>query len=296
MPTPITTKPSSFASRLKSFGVVHAALTTHSGKAVHELAQRQAALAACRAADEPVLDATADTSTWEFLALLAGDLEGAKAGMVSANAAHLGQLALIVELKERRDSLTRNLFSRFSRTHRIFETLHGSDRRFPLLAISGDTPSDPTGLVAQVRDSVGFLEEPKVSTPALDLPGFEIDPRTVATELLADADELGGVLVEVNEAEKQADATREAKNAAISGYDRKFLRVAGVAESVFHYAGMHELATWVRPSTRRPGRRLADEGGATDALEAETGGLETEIQPVEAPAEAFRYFPISAMT
>ncbi len=42
---------------------------------------------------------------------------------------------------------------------------------------------------------------------------------------------------------------------------------------------MHELATRVRPSTRRPGRRLADESG-------ETAAQETETQPVEAQANA----------
>ena len=44
-----------------------------------------------------------------------------------------------------------------------------------------------------------------------------------------------------------------------------FLRVSRVAESLFHFAGMHELAKRVRPSTRRPGRRLADEGSETES-------------------------------
>ncbi len=177
------------------------------------------------------------------------------------------------------------MFRRFSKSRRIFETVYGSSRRFPVLAISGDTPSDPTGLVAQVRDTAGFLHDPTVAAPELDLPGIELDPRAVATRLTADADELDGVLVDVNEAEKQADATREAKNAAISGYDRRFLRIARVAESIFHYVGMHELATRVRPSTRRPGRRLADEHGETDAAQLETDARETETQPAEAQAD-----------
>ncbi len=125
------------------------------------------------------------------------------------------------------------------------------------------------------RDSVDFLQDPKVATPALDLVGVELDPPAIARQLAADADELDGVLVAVNEAEKQADGTRQAKNVAINGYDRKFLRIARMAESTFHFAGMHELATRVRPSTRRPGRRLADESG-------ETAAQETETQPVEA--------------
>ncbi len=210
----------------------------------------------------------------------------AKAETISANSAHLGQLARIVDLKGRRDGLTGTLAGRFFKARHTYETLFGSDQRFPVLAISGDTPTDPTGLVAQVRDTVGFLVDPKVATPAIDLLGVELDPRTTATQLTADADQLDGALVDVNEAEKQADVTRGAKNTAIEAYDRKFLRVARVAESVFHFAGMHALAMRVRPSTRRPGRRLADEGGETDAPETETDARETETQPVEASGES----------
>ena len=53
MSTPITTKPSSIASRLKSFGVVHAALTTHSGEATGVLARRKAAARAARRRSAP---------------------------------------------------------------------------------------------------------------------------------------------------------------------------------------------------------------------------------------------------
>ncbi len=60
------------------------------------------------------------------------------------------------------------------------------------------------------RDSVDFLQDPKVATPALDLVGVELDPPAIARQLAADADELDGVLVAVNEAEKQADGTRQA--------------------------------------------------------------------------------------
>ena len=285
MPTPITTKPSSIASRLKSFGVVHAALTTHSSEATGVLARRKAAARAARQTmDESVLEATEDNTYRELFSHLADELEVAKTEMISANTTHLGQLALIVDLKERRDGLTGILYSKFSKTRRTFETLFGSGRRFPVLAISGDTPSTPTALVAQVRDSVGFLEDPKVATPALDMIGVDLDPPAIARQLADDADELDDVLIAVNKAEKQAQVTRQAKNVAIHGYDRKFLRIARMAESTFHFAGMHELATRVRPSTRRPGRRLADEGGEKAARE--TDARETEARPVEAQADA----------
>ena len=279
MSTPTTTKPSSIASRKKSFGIVHAALTIHSDEAVTVLVQRRVATITADppAEEESVLRNVEDTSYQEIFAHLADELATAKEDMITANTAHLRQLALIVDLKGRRDAQTGTLLDRFLKARHTFETLYGSEQRFPVLAISGDTPTESTGLIVQVRDSVSFLEDPKVETPAHNMPGIELDPPTIAGQLSADADTLDGTLVEVNEAEKRADGTRQAKNEAIFAYDRKFLRVARLAESLFHFAGMHELAERVRPSTRRPGRRLADENG-------ETGG-ETETQAAEAQAD-----------
>jgi hypothetical protein len=288
--TPVTTKPSSIASRLRSYGVVYAALTTQSPEATTVLAARRATmLAADSPADEPVLDASEDTTYRELFDHLAHELEMAKTGMISANSTHLGQLAQIVDLKSQRDGQTGNLSGRFFKTRHTFETLYGSDQRFAVLAISGDTPDDPTGLVAQVRETVGFLEDPKVATPDLDVLGIEIDPATLATQLTADADVLDGVLDGLNRAQKQADVTREAKNVAIKAYDDKFMDVARVAESVFRFAGLYELAKRVRPSTRRPGRRLEEENGETDATDTqpiEADGQEPVAQPAEPRPDA----------
>ena len=65
--TPVTTKPSSIASRLRSFGVVHAALSIQSAEAAKELDQRRgSALAACRAlADEALADEDPGTDSGE---------------------------------------------------------------------------------------------------------------------------------------------------------------------------------------------------------------------------------------
>ena len=281
--TPVTTKPTSFTTRLRSYGVVHAALAIQSSGASEELDQRQRlALAATRAlADEPAAQITEPAGYQEIFVHLADELTAAKDSMISANTVHLGQLALIVDLKERRDELKGTLFNRFLKARHTIETLFGSDKRFPVLAITGDTPDDPTGLVAQVRETVGFLRDPKVKAPELDLDGIALDPPTMADQLATGADELDGVLVDINEAEKQADVTRQAKNEAIATYDRKFLRVARLAEALFHFAGMHELADRVRPSTRRPGRRLADEDSQTDSgdSQAEEAQADTAGEP-----------------
>ena len=187
--------------------------------------------------------------------------------MISANTAHLGQLARIVELQEQRDGMKSALSRRFRKVRHTFGSLYGPDQSFPVLAASGKTPRSPTGLVVQVRETVAFFEKPSLELPPLEVDGIAVDPPTTAVQLAAGADELDGVLVELDRARKQADVTRLAKNDAIEGYDLKFLRVARVAESLFHFAGMPELAKRVRPSTRRPGRRLADDGSEPESGE-----------------------------
>ena len=262
MTTPTTTKPSSIASRLRSFGVVLAALRVQSGEAVSDLDRRKAATLprGRRSADDSALDRIGDASYREIFAHLADELSVAKAAMISANSSHLGRLAQVVELQERRDDLKRALYSRFVKLRRTYETLYGSHRGFPVLAISGRTPRHATGLVAQVRETAGFLAKPRVELPRLDVAGITVNPRATAAQLAAGADELAGALADLGAALKLAEVTRAAKNDAIAAYDATFLRVAKVAESLFHFAGLHEQAKRVRPSTRRPGRRLAEAG------------------------------------
>ncbi len=252
MATPTTTRPSSIASRLKSFGVVHAALRVQSGEAVSELDRRKAGGASYR----------------ETFAHLAAELSAAKADMVSANSSHLGRLAEVVDLRQRRDALKGALYSRFGKVRHVFETLYGSRRGFPVLAVSGRTPRHATGLVAQVRETAGFLAKPRVELPRLDLAGITVDPPATAAQLAAGADELDGALADLEAARRRAEVTRQAKNDAIAAYDDTFVRVARVAESLFHFAGLHEQALRLRPSTRRPGRRLADEVSEADSGDA----------------------------
>ncbi len=188
---------------------------------------------------------------------LGTELRSAQQGMVAANTAHVGQLARIVALQDQRDSLSQGLLGRFLKARHGLEGLFGTRQGFPMLAVAGDTPRDPTGLVHQVRETVDFLRQPKVERPSLDLAGFQIDLVATATQLGGEADELDGVLAHLERARKDADVTRQAKNDAIDRYDSIFLWVARALESYFHLAGMHELAERVRPSARRPGRQPA---------------------------------------
>lgn len=259
---PIKTKGSSIAFRERTFRIVHAAVGTHGGDA--------AGILNVRWLSAPALAAGGMVSDYgQVFADLGRELEQSRARMLDANNAHLGQLAILIDLQKRRDELNLQLFDRFYKGRHTLESLYGRTRGFEVLAVDGETPRDPSGLIQQVRSTVTFLEEPKVVLPAPDVDGIAVDLPVLAFQLGTGADDLEGVLRAVEEQQKNAQTTRKAKNDAFAEFDRRYLWVGRALETYFHLAGMHELAERVRPSARRPGRRAADENMEPDAVEAE---------------------------
>lgn len=257
MKTPQNTQDRTFAAKLRSYDVVSAAIQTHGGGAADVLNGRRSGAVAGREAFDYRL----------VFGDLGAKLASAKQEMLSANAIHLGQLAKVSDLQQRRDELKDELLAKFTPTRHTLENLFGSVRGFTVVGVAGDTLRDPQGLVKQVRDTVGFLEEPKVELSTAVV-GVQADFPTVAENLAQGADRLEEALTEHAEADKDAETTRQTKNEAIESYDRTFLHVAQTTEGLFNLAGLHDLAKRVRPSRRRPGRRAAEAGGDASADEA----------------------------
>lgn len=274
------TKHSSLAFRERTFRIVHAAAETHSGEAGGILNQRYARVQAAA-------EGQSATDYRLVLTDLGGELEQARQTMLSANHAHLGQLALIVDLQKQRDTLNLGLFDRYYQARHTLESLFGRERGFEVLAVDGETPRDPSGLITQVRSTVTFLEEPKVELPSVDLAGVAIDLTAMARQLGSDADDLEDVLAAIERERKNAETTRKAKNDAIAEFDRHYLWVGRGLETYFHLAGMHEVAGRVRPSARRPGRRAADEDLESAELEAASDGEPTDSEsPASEPSDS----------
>ncbi len=276
MYNPIKTKRSSIASRERTFRVVNAALGTHTGQAAEILNNRYAT---GPPTSDPPIDGVVDYQI--VFANLGGDLTAARREMHEANTAHLGQLALIVDQQKKRDGLFDELFGRYFKARHGLESFFGKSLGFEMLAVTGDTPRDPTGLINQVRQTVDFLDLPKVELPSIDLDGIQVDLAPMATQLGDGADELHGVLVDIDRERKNAQTTRKAKNDAIAEFDRIYLWVGRALETYFNLAGMHDLAARVRPSIKRAGRRAAEEGAEQGSSESQ--GKE-DAPPADVPA------------
>ena len=266
MQVPIKTEDRTIAGRLRTANVVDAAMTTHGAKAADRLDVKHAAR---RAEGEPGTDYHALMEVD-----LRGDLSDAVGKMVAANTVHLGQLAVVNGLQEQRDAQKVELVDTFIQARHAVEHLHGVHRGFQAVGVTGPTLRDPAGLMKQVRETVDFFEAPKVPL-AIRLDGVQVDLPAVARQLSAGATGLQATITEVARAQKQAEETRLAKNDAIDEYDHVYLYVGRTLEGLFHLAGMHELAERVRPSTRRPGRREADDKETSESGER-AAGSETE--------------------
>ncbi len=271
---PVTTKPGSIASRERTFRVVNATLGTQTGQAAEILNGRFAP-------GTPIEGAPEGAQLADYRVVftdLGGELGKARQEMHAANTAHLGQLAMVVDLQKQRQELFEQLFARYSKVRHGLDSFYGKGQGFETLAITGDTPRDPTGLIQQVRQTVDFLDHPRVELPSIDLDGVRIDPKPLAAQLRSGADELEDVLVGIDLARKNAETTRKAKNDAIAEFDRRYRWVGQALETYFHLAGMHEVAERVRPSIRRSGRRAADD--------PEQGSGEVQPQEDTPPADA----------
>lgn len=268
MKKPIKTEDRTIATRMRSFDAVDAAIRAPGLEAADVLNARYAE----------------DASTvdyHQFFANLGKDLTGSHWKMLTANTVHQGNLARIVELAARRDRFSERLFEAFIQARHVLERLYGNIRGFSVVGVAGPTLRDPSGLIKQVRETIEFLEDPKVNLP--EFSNFAVNHPGLAVDLRTGAEALAEVLAEIALARKRAEATRLTKNEAIKDYDRMFLYVARVLEGLFNLAGMTDAAERVRPSTRRPGTRAADNAEPEEQEASETPPADSDEAASEAP-------------
>jgi hypothetical protein len=170
--------------------------------------------------------------------------------MVTADEAHEAELGDDGEPRRNRDELAAKLFERIVGLREVMTGVYGAATTAKVFV--GATPQDPTMLARYAGEAAKALAAIKL--PAPRVPGAKLDAKATAAELVAAREELETELANVAREAREAEATKVARDAATSRYDEVFAGSAGAISALLRLAGDKELASRVRPSTRRPGQ------------------------------------------
>ncbi|MCP3958714.1 MAG: hypothetical protein GY719_12745 [bacterium] len=158
------------------------------------------------------------------------------------------------------------------------------------------TPQQAGELHEQTANLLVHLSDPAQALPASRFKTLNLDPVELAAEMRPLVEGLGQMVEEVGREERQTDATLITRIEAFEAFNRTFLWIARMVESLFRLADLPEVAKRVRPSTRRRGltAEVEAEASETETEDAETADQDgtpeaspedpSEDQP-EAPSE-----------
>lgn len=190
--------------------------------------------------------------TQELMSQLAEVLAQARDRLIAADRRHRDQQALTSKYRRERQAAFEALYPHVGG---LRDTVRGSYG--PVVAeelgFAASTPIQPGELFEQAEHLTDRLSEPQLQLPASRYQDVDLDPAVLAGQTRPLVTRLGQALEDVGREERNEEATKVAKDAALEGYNRTFLWSARTAESLFQLADMPEIARRVRPSTRRRG-------------------------------------------
>lgn len=197
-----------------------------------------------------------------------GRIIGARSdAMERADRAHEEELSDDAEPRHARDVAYADLAESFANLRDVIGVV-GSAALVKRLGLSGRTPRTPDELLQAARIVRGRLAQ--IAIP--QAPGLAVDAPALAGRLDADIAALEQALTEVDREAREAEATLQAKHEAMAAYDQAFSGAAAALSALFLLADEPDLARRVRPSQRRPGRTVDEDGeGEGDGAEAAGG-------------------------
>lgn len=228
--------------RQKSANSVIAAGETHADRIAEEI---EALLAPYLRKGEKMPDASL------FAHLVTRALADARDRMVAADEALLEERADDGPPREGRDEVASELYNELTDLREWLTGLYGAAalKRF---GFTEATPRDPVQLERFSGEVVRALSGKELPKPRRKGVRWDPDETVLRIEGLRDA--LLSHLKDVAREAREAEATLISKTTAVSAYDERFSRAAAFLGGLFRLAGHAELATRVRPSSRRPGQ------------------------------------------
>lgn len=183
-------------------------------------------------------------------------LAAARDHMVEKDDAHELELADDPPIREARDKAASALYGQIVEIREMLTGIYGAPTTQKIL--SGATPEDPAQLARFAGQIATNLLAAKLPAPRVK--GAHLDVEALAADLRAKRAQVDKLLKDVQREVREAQGTLAEKTAAIASYDQVFAGVAGTLSGLLLLSGQAELASRVRPSTRRPGQ-TAEEAG-----------------------------------
>lgn len=190
---------------------------------------------------------------------------------------HLSELRDDPAARQRRDAAAQAVLAILVPIRDAFRAFFGPQGPATLLGLGGAMTRDPVVLARKGRRILDLFRSDSLELPAPRLSGLEIDVSGWVDDLEPPLIELESALRQVSRDRRRAETTLLAKQDAVTDHDASFGLVARFLEGLYRLGGLDEIASRVRPSSRRPGQ--------TDAVakgESEAGASQTEeAEPAE---------------
>lgn len=184
-----------------------------------------------------------------FMKLLCRSLDVTTKAMIQADHLHAVELGDDPEARNARDDTAQVLSNELVDLREVFVGLYGEKGAAPFFA--GSTPRDAVVLARFAGEVIEHLQ--KKPLPPSRVAGASVDKLALAQSLEALKSTLEQKIAAVALEVKEAQATLDAKNAAMDAYDRVFARTVATLAELFKLAGKPDLAAKVRPSRKSPG-------------------------------------------
>lgn len=199
--------------------------------------------------------------------LLLRRMEARLGALVETDRLHNDELADDPPLRAARESGVETLRASLMELFEVVVGIYGGGARTALW--SGRLDNDPARLVHSADVVIRGL--PGAALGESRLTGVELDRAAWVTRLSSEQAALSTALEALAREGREAEQTLQAKHVALAASDEAFTEAASMVAALLRFADEPELARRVRPSVRKPGRRVVEvENDGGSLLEEDT--------------------------
>lgn len=184
-----------------------------------------------------------------FMDALTGHVQRSIDDLVQKDRAHAIELADDDAPRQERDSAKAALRETLFGIRDTLEGVFGASIA-AAYGLSGATPEDSNELLSRAA----AVSELLANRPLVEKPlrlGVMVDLKAIASELNVHIGALDKALGDVRREEREAQVTRDARNASLAAWSASYQGVADILTGMLELVGKQALAERVRPTSRR---------------------------------------------